>query len=68
MITIDEVKNTALIIDYLKTNFIPDLDVLLDWRNRLIELKEMDKKNNMYQDMYDLEVKAVDYLIQEHYS
>lgn len=62
---IDSVKGSVLYADYKKIGFLPKIDVLLDWRNRLNERKEDDVLNP--QDWYDREIRAVDYLLSLHY-
>ena len=62
---IDSVKGSVLYADYKKIGFIPEIDVLLDWRNRLNKRKDNDVINPP--DWYDREIRAVDYLLSLHY-
>jgi hypothetical protein len=62
---IDSVKGSVLYADYKEIGFLPKIDVLLDWRNRLNERKEDDVLNPP--DWYDREIRAVDYLLSLHY-
>jgi hypothetical protein len=60
----DGVKGSVLYADYLRYGFVPEIDVLLDWRNILDERKEDDVLNPP--EWYDREIRAVDYLLSLH--
>jgi len=67
MIKEDEIKEAQTYRDYLKFG-IPKgltLNTFLDWRNQLVKLKKDTDEN---QSLYDLEIKATDYIIQENFS
>ena len=60
---IDNVSESLLIADYNRTKRLPDIDSLLDWRNRLNELK---KTNQYPKEWYEREIKATDYLLSKY--
>ena len=60
---IDNVSESLLIADYNRTKKLPDIDSLLDWRNRLNELKET---NEYPKEWYEREIKATDYLLSKY--
>lgn len=61
---IASVKGSVLYSDFERIGFLPEIDVLLDWRNRLNERKEDDVLNPP--EWYDREIRAVDYLLSLH--
>jgi ATP adenylyltransferase/5',5'''-P-1,P-4-tetraphosphate phosphorylase II len=61
---IASVKGSVLYTDFERINFLPEIDVMLDWRNRLNKRKEDDVLNP--QEWYDREIRAVDYLLSLH--
>ena len=66
-IRLNEVEKSVLIKDYQRAGKPPTLNALLDWRNRLIELRHWSDNNAVFK-LYSIEIKAVDYLMQKHYS
>lgn len=60
------IMDSVLYSDFKKIGFLPDIDTLLDWRNRLNERKENDVLNNP--EWYDREIRAVDYLLSLHHE
>lgn len=56
------VSGSALFQDYLKYKYMPTVDRLLDWRNRLVEKRDDDVINPP--DWYNREIAAVDYLLE----
>jgi len=61
---IASVEGSVLYSDFERIGFLPEIDVLLDWRNRLNEIKEDDVLNPP--EWYDREIRAVDYLLSLH--
>jgi hypothetical protein len=63
-----EFIRTSAYKEYVKNKFQPtSVDDLLDWRSEVIKLlqTEKDPKNI---DMYNREIKAVDYILAKHYK
>ena len=63
-----EFLHTSAYGEYVKNKFKPTTpDDLLDWRSKCSELlkTEKDPKNI---DMYNREIKAVDYILKRHYK
>lgn len=54
---------SQLIRDYKRTKQLPDVDVLLDWRLRLVEMKGDYKEGDDEMFWLDNEIKAVDELL-----
>lgn len=59
-----QVSNSALYQDYMKYKYLPTVDRLLDWRNRLVIKRDNDSINSV--DWYNREIAAVDYLLELH--
>ena len=55
---------SKLLQDYLRTQKLPDVDSLLDWRNRLIVMRTDNKDYPDY--WYENEIKACDLLLAKH--
>lgn len=58
------IKHSIIYKDYLKYKCLPSIDQLLDWRNRLMELKN--ESSIKLSSLYDTEIKAIDYLLNIH--
>jgi hypothetical protein len=64
---ISGVIQSVLISDYQRTNRLPSINDLLDWRLRLVELKAENKRWVEYPEgWFDKEIAATDYLISLH--
>lgn len=72
MVEIQEVENltSPLLRDYQAHDCKPpSLNKLLDWRSRLVEKKILNQEEKEYPDeWYEKEIKAVDYLLNKHYT
>jgi len=55
---------SALLRDYERTQKLPSVNELLDWRNRLEVLRNADNENPIA--WYDNEIKACDELLAKH--
>lgn len=55
--------NSFLLNDYEKYGYLPTIDQLLDWRNRL---KELQKDSEYPKEWFDIEIKATDELLKKH--
>lgn len=59
-----DVTSSVLYGYFVKSGKLPSIDVLLDWRNRLNEMKE----NKDYPlSWYEREILATDYLLSKHF-
>lgn len=58
-----DVTSSVLYRDFVNSGKLPSIDALLDWRNRLVEMKESKQHPLSW---YDLEILATDYLLSKH--
>lgn len=59
-----DISGAVLIKDYLESETLPEVDILLDWRSSLVE---QSKNNKEYPpEWYEREIMATDYLLRKH--